>query len=256
VRSDRVLATPFAHRGLHDAATPENSLPAFRAAVAAGYGNELDVRLTADGRLAVVHDATTLRTTGVDLRVAGTDARTLSRLRLEGTAHRVPMLDDVLDEVGGRTPLLVEVKTCPRWAVASAAVARLVAGYRGPVAVQSFDPRVVGWLRRNAPAVTRGQLAGGHTAADAPPLRRFLLDAMAANAATRPHFLGYRVEDVPHPAVTAWQRVLDVPLLLWTVRTRAQLDVAARLGASPIFEGVRPRPVWSRLGAGVGTVGV
>lgn len=241
MRSDRVLATPFAHRGLHDAAVPENSIPAFRAAVAAGYGNELDVHLTADGRLAVVHDATTLRTTGVDLRVADADARTLSRLALEGTAHRLPMLDDVLEEVGGRTPLLVEVKPCRRWAEASAAAARLVAGYRGPVAVQSFDPRVVGWLRRHAPAVTRGQLAGGFAAAGVPPVRRSLLDAMVANAATRPHFLGYRVEDVAHPAVGLWRRLLDAPLLLWTVRTHAQLDVAARLGASPIFEGVRPR---------------
>ena len=71
------------------AATPENSIPASRAAVAAGYGNELDVHLTADGRLAVVHDATTLRTTRVDLRVADADACTLSRLALvRHAAHR------------------------------------------------------------------------------------------------------------------------------------------------------------------------
>ena len=62
----RLPGTLYAHRGLHGPGVPENSLPAFRAAAAAGYGAELDVHLTADGRLVVFHDGDLTRMCGVE----------------------------------------------------------------------------------------------------------------------------------------------------------------------------------------------
>ena len=59
----------YAHRGLHDAARPENSMAAFRAALNQGYGVELDVHLLRDGNLAVIHDSLLKRTTGEEGRV-------------------------------------------------------------------------------------------------------------------------------------------------------------------------------------------
>ena len=67
---EKLAGFRYAHRGLHGPGVPENSLAAFRRAAEAGYGAELDVRLTRDGRLAVFHDSTLERMCGVPGRVA------------------------------------------------------------------------------------------------------------------------------------------------------------------------------------------
>ena len=60
----------YAHRGYHNKPTvPENSMAAFRAAVERGWGAELDVHLMKDGNLAVIHDASLLRTAGADVKI-------------------------------------------------------------------------------------------------------------------------------------------------------------------------------------------
>ena len=65
-----LLRHRYAHRGLHAKPTiPENSMAAFARAVEAGYGIELDLHLTRDGKLAVIHDASLKRTCGVDLKI-------------------------------------------------------------------------------------------------------------------------------------------------------------------------------------------
>ena len=97
----------YAHRGLHGPGVPENSLAAFRRAAEAGYGAELDVRLTKDGRLAVIHDATLDRVCGVSGRAAELTAAALSALRLEGTEERIPFLEEVAPLFAGRAPLVV-----------------------------------------------------------------------------------------------------------------------------------------------------
>ena len=53
---DKFKTVRYAHRGLHGEGRAENSLSGFRAAVDAGYGIELDVRLSSDGELVVFHD--------------------------------------------------------------------------------------------------------------------------------------------------------------------------------------------------------
>ena len=75
----------FAHRGLHkrDKSVPENSLAAFERAASYGYGIELDVQLSKDGRVVVFHDDTLNRVCGVDARV---DSKTFDELRQIGRA--------------------------------------------------------------------------------------------------------------------------------------------------------------------------
>ena len=63
---DFILKAPIAHRGLHDAKAPENSLAAFRRAMEHGYVIELDVHMLADGKIVVFHDDNLKRMTGVD----------------------------------------------------------------------------------------------------------------------------------------------------------------------------------------------
>lgn len=102
----------YAHRGLHCAqdGIPENSLPAFRRAVEAGYGIELDLHLTTDGQLVVFHDDTLDRVCGVTGRVDEKSYAELQQLRLLGTEERIPLFSEVLDIVAGKIPMIVEVK--------------------------------------------------------------------------------------------------------------------------------------------------
>ena len=108
---DRFRKWRFAHRGFHDKPRiPENSLPAFRRAVQCGFGAELDVHLMKDGHLAVIHDASLLRTAGADVLVEDLTAEELKNYRLEGTEHHIPLLEEVLPIFAGKAPLIVELK--------------------------------------------------------------------------------------------------------------------------------------------------
>ena len=83
---EKYKSVKFAHRGLHDGGKAENSLSAFAAAKAAGYGIELDVRLTKDGEMVVFHDSTLNRICGVEGRVADFTLDELRKFRLSDTA--------------------------------------------------------------------------------------------------------------------------------------------------------------------------
>src|SRR5690606_13589867 len=104
------LNMPIAHRGLHGPGMPENSMAAFRAAIAAGYGIECDIQRTADGTALVFHDDDLPRLTGAEGPVGAKGMDDLSQLRLLGTSEPIPTLADLLAEVAGRVPLLIEIK--------------------------------------------------------------------------------------------------------------------------------------------------
>ncbi len=239
---DEWLSTvPVAHRGLHSTGVPENSLAAFAAAADAGYAIELDIHLSSDGEIVVFHDDTTVRLTGADHKVTATSAAVLTALSLDGTPERIPLLREVLDLVAGRVPLLIEIKTGTPPALIGRPLLALLQGYAGAYAVQSFDPRIVFWLRRNAPGVTRGQISGSFVGDGVPFGQRILLRSMVLNAVTWPDFLAFQVDALPSVVVALWRRVLKAPLLVWTVRDPGQLRAAQRFRANPIFESVVPQ---------------
>lgn len=241
-----LTATPVAHRGLHDIAAgiPENSRAAFGAALAAGYAIELDVRLSADGVAVVFHDATLERLCGRPGRVADLSAAELGRLALLGTAETPPTFAEVLALVDGRTPLLVEVKNYGREPIGALeqAVASALARYRGPFAVQSFNPRTVAWFRRHMPQFVRGQIADLKLPPGPfPRLRLAILKRLLARRHGAPHFLAYDVNQLPAP-LTERARAEGLPVLAWTVRDEAQRQRAAHHADNIIFElPVRPR---------------
>ena len=101
----------YAHRGLHGAGVPENSMAAFRAAKEQGYGIELDIHLMADGNLAVIHDSSLKRTAGANVRIEELTTEQLETYRLESTNERIPLFSDVLALFNGEAPLIVELKT-------------------------------------------------------------------------------------------------------------------------------------------------
>ena len=165
-RATRAQKAPFlcrnyAHRGLHteDGSVPENSLPAFRAAAEAGYAVEMDVHLTADDRLVVFHDDTLERMCGVQGVIDDFTLAELRALRLGKTDCVIPTFAEALEALGGRVPLLLEVKRGHDNRRLCALTLEALRTYTGPYCVESFDPTIVAWFRRNAPDILRGQLS-------------------------------------------------------------------------------------------------
>lgn len=233
------LGRNFAHRGLHkaDKSVPENSLAAFRAAVAEGYGMELDVRLSRDGRVVVFHDNTLVRICGVDARVDELTYEELRELRLCGTAEAIPLLSEVLEAVGGRVPLIVELKTGKRRRELCEKTYALLRAYRGAACVESFDPMVVAWFRFRAPELLRGQLASPKAEYDksgVPGFRGFLLSNTLFNAVARPQFIAYKLG--PRPLAVRFAEKLGAMRVGWT----AHNTYAEKGRDAVIFEFCRP----------------
>ena len=156
-RVDPLAVQPFAHRGLHGAGRVENSRAAFKAAIAAGHGIECDVQAARDGEAFVFHDYDLGRLTDAEGPLAGRPAAELDRIMLAGTAETLPRLPEILTLVGDRAPLLIEIKTRDRQvAPLCLSVRRALEGYRGAVAVMSFNPEVGRWFRDHAPRIVRG----------------------------------------------------------------------------------------------------
>ena len=229
----------YAHRGLHsqDKSVPENSLEAFRLAGEAGYGTELDVQLSKDGKVVVFHDDTLDRVCGVQARVDEWTYEELQTLRLCGTEHRIPLFSEVLAVYNGAGTLIVELKSGRRNKELCQKTYDLLKGYSGEVCIESFDPFIVAWFRRHAPEMVRGQLAmAGYRYKSKPKWQRFLLSHTLFNFLARPHFIAYDV----------------VPQRPWTVRL-CELMGAIRIGwtaqrdryepefDSVIFEFYRPK---------------
>jgi glycerophosphoryl diester phosphodiesterase len=244
------LATPIAHRALHDIAQgiPENSRSAIRRAVGAGYGIEIDLQLTSDGRAMVFHDDTLDRLTHATGPVSQRSARELSDLVLRGSEDRIPTFAEVLDIVGGRVPLLVEVKDQSGSLSASddtleRAVAADLDGYEGPVAVMSFNPHVVAALGRHAPGVVRGLTTCGYVPSQWPQLPEETcteLRAIGDFDAVGASFISHDWKDLGSPRV-AELKARGTPILCWTVKS-PQVEASARRVADNItFEGYLPR---------------
>lgn len=235
---EKLTGFRYAHRGLHGPGAPENSLAAFHRAAERGYGAELDVRLTKDGRLAVIHDATLERMCGVPGRVADWTAAELSALRLGDTEERVPFLEEVLPLFAGRAPLIVELKT--DWRSAAELARRTVEcldRFSIDYCVESFDPRPLLWLRRHKRSVLRGQLSQNfHRRPSGQGLwNRLALTNLLYNVFTRPDFVAYRFGDQERLAVRLCRRS-GVRMAYWTLRSWADIILAEQEGALVIFE--------------------
>jgi glycerophosphoryl diester phosphodiesterase len=227
-----LAARPFAHRGLHGRGSVENSRAAFEAAVAGGFGIELDVQASHDGEAIVFHDYRLERLTEGEGAVAERSAAALAAIRFRGSDETIPTLAEVLALVAGRVPLLIEEKTPGRRvAPLCGAVERALASYIGPVGVMSFNPEVGRWFARRSPARLRGLVV---TESGRKGLRGRIERGLALWRA-RADFLAYDVRDLPSSFATA-ARARQVPVYTWTVRTAADRARAAASADQIIFE--------------------
>jgi len=240
---------PIAHRGLHDRARGriENTAPAFLAAIQKNYGIECDLQAAKDGTPMVFHDDKLERLTGEPGRISYLAPAALMRLRCRGQDARILTFAEFLDLVGGRVPLLVEVKTNTATPLETFLdrIARQARAYKGPIALMSFDRDVVAALARLAPTVPRGPVIGTHQL----PARWWATPAAAGSATISrvlnraPAGSGFLAVDVRMLRVArTWmtRHSLELPLFSWTIRTRRERAAAARWADAPIFESYEP----------------
>ncbi len=233
----------YAHRGLHDAARPENSMSAFRAALAGGYGIELDLHLLADGNLAVIHDSLLVRTTGAQGKIEDLTTEQLSKYFLEGTAETIPTFRQVLELFDGKAPLIVELKSVGgNYAALCQEACDQLAAYQGAYCIESFDPLCVYWLKKHRPEVIRGQLSYNFMGAKSPKswFLRLAATYQLGNFLTLPDFTAYRFADRKNLSNALIRHLWGVQGVSWTLRTKEAYDIALKEGWLPIFENFMP----------------
>ena len=245
---DWLVAKPIAHRGLHDKANGiiENTITAADAAIAGGYGIECDVQLTSDGEAVIFHDFVLERLTGQTGEVRARKASDLTGTGLRGSkSDTIPLLSTFLDRIGSRVPLVVEIKS--RYdgdMTLTRRTCEVMAGYRGPAVIKSFDPAIVAEVRRIAPAIPRGIVAeSAHTDKGYGSLtaeQRHALGNLLHFADSQPQFISWHVKDLPTAAPFLARHLGRLPVMAWTVRTAEDRERAAKHADQMVFEGFRP----------------
>jgi glycerophosphoryl diester phosphodiesterase len=223
----------------------ENTASAFTAAIAGNYGIETDIQISADGEAMVHHDDALGRLTEGNGRLANMPASEIKAAHFKATADRILTLSELCELVADRTPLVIELKSHfdgDRRLVQRAA--HVLAAYKGPAAVMSFDPGMVEAARAITPKLARGIVAERHYAHDEwdrmAASEKFRLAFLLHALRTRPHFIAYGVKDLPAIAPLVARALFGLPLLTWMVRSEADRATAARWADQMIFEGWRP----------------
>lgn len=225
----------FAHRGLHGGEIKENTLPAFERAVGHGYGIELDVQLSSDNIPVVSHDYTLKRVFGVNITVKALTAEALGE-------YGVPTLSEVLEKVGGRVPLIIEIKGEGEIDAVTTETCSILDGYTGPFCVEAFNPRVLTRLKKIRPDFIRGQLATnflrektrGHS-----PLAFFALQNLLTNFLAKPDFIAFDFRYKDMLSLYICKALYGVKTAAWTVRSSGDLEAAHGFDMV-IFEGFEP----------------
>jgi glycerophosphoryl diester phosphodiesterase len=247
-----LIARPIAHRGLHarENGVVENTLSAARAAIEQGFSIECDVQLTVDGEAVVFHDWSLERLTAGRGEIAKRSVADLATLAMKNTTERIPTLPGFLDAIAGRVPLIIEIKSRydGDWRLAER-VAAVIAGYEGPVAIKSFDPYVIAHLRENAERLNTNWRPLGIVAearydqGERQHLAQAVRESLAAflhYPQTRPDFLSWRVDDLPHAIPLLLRTELDTPVIAWTVRREEQRARATQWADQIVFESFLP----------------
>jgi len=235
-----MIDTRYAHRGYHDKPqVPENSIPAFERAIERGWGAELDVHLTKDKKLVVIHDSDLVRLTGAQGTVEELSFDELRRFRLEGTDNMIPSFDEVLALFEEKTPLIIELKVYHgNYKELAKAVCERLDTYKGDYCIESFDPRAIWEVRKLRPDTEIGQLSQDFTKggeAEVAPWQRGLLTNLRFNFLSHPDFIAYKFEDRSNKANRRCIKK-GCKEVSWTIRSKEDMLAVERGGGIAIFE--------------------
>lgn len=241
---DKFTGVYYAHRGLYDNASdaPENSMKAFQKAVKAGYGMEMDVQLSKDLIPVVFHDFTLERACGKPGRVCDYTYEELQEFTLFDSREKIPHFEEVLAMVGGRVPLIVEIKVEWMNLAVCPAVDRLLRNYKGLYCVESFHPAALLWYRRYHNDVLRGQLSDGFVkSGEYKGLQYRMMQNLLLNWMTKPDFVAYNHIYADNISRRLCRRLYRHPAAAWTIRSGQELESARGEFDIFIFESFLPK---------------
>lgn len=247
-----IFLRPTAHRGLHDAQSGiiENTWPAMEAAIANGFAIECDIQRTKDDVPIVFHDFTLDRLTTCTGLVADYTHGALHACSYEHQTETILSLDDLLQRVAGRVPLLIELKS--DWQPPSKPwlmeICRLTRAYDGPAALMSFDPALLRFIKSNAPDIARGLVSGNYRHPDRAPWwpdeltdgEARILSNLDPIDIVAPDFIAYHVKDLDSAPVQRARQHLGLAVMTWTVRETHDWQLCQDFADAPIFEGPVP----------------
>lgn len=232
-----ITRLPIAHRALHDGNNKvfENSMSAVRAAVEHGYAIELDVQLSGDGVAMAFHDKTLDRLTSQTGLVIERDAEELQSIRLGKSKDNIDTLEDVLLEINGDVPIVIEMKgngdAMDARALASG-VARDLENYRGEAAVMSFEHNLLYAFSRTGSKRPLGLTAEG--------IGKVAFEQHRAALPLGIEFVSYAVTALPNEFVEEARKVHEMPVITWTVRTPEEVELTYKYADQITFEGFLP----------------
>lgn len=221
----------YAHRGLYDnaAEAPENSMAAFKKAVEAGYGIELDVHLSKDRIPVVFHDFTLQRVCGAEGKISEFTYAQLQEFSLYNSSERIPKLAEVLELVRGQVPLIIEYKVEYMNTAVCYEANQMLKDYKGPYCVESFHPLVLLWYRKYCNHVVRGQLSDSFRKES--KLRGFhymVVEYLLVNFITKPDFIAYNHKYYKNISRKLCKKFYGAVAAAWTIRSQEELEARKR----------------------------
>lgn len=229
---------PVAHRGLHNGKDIiENTKSAFQNAIDNGYAIEIDLRLTADNVVIVLHDGDLNRVAAVDMKVAKANYNDIIEHSVTGSDDGVMKFTDFLKLVDGRVPLLIEFKPIKRYKVMCDNALELLRNYKGEFALQSFNPIILNYLRKiSDKSIAVGILSPSYC--NMPPFVRFALKHFLL-LNFLPDFLSQSFQ-LLDARTTTRMRKKGVPVITWTITTDEEYAMVKGKAVNIIFENIRP----------------
>lgn len=240
----------YAHRGLYSqhSNVPENSLEAFEIAARHGYGVELDVRCSADGKPIVFHDEMLSRLCGIPKAVEDLTAEQITKLRIMTSEQCIPTLQEALAQIAGRVPVILELKTGKKnREKLCRAAAEILLDYSGDVCVASFDPLSLYWFRRHFPDCMRLQLATSMKKRQMNPVSKYLLENLMLNCLSRPHIVGYEHDFAQNRHFRRCYTRFGALSCLFTVENQTEFDNCTKLAGMVVFDRFFPKPRFDAL---------
>ncbi len=234
----------IAHRGLfNNLDVPENSLASFKKASINGYGIELDVQITTDNKLVVFHDASLKRMCGINKKLTDCSYDELMTYNLLNTEYKIPLFKDVLDLLNKDVPLIVEIKAEGPCIKTCEEAIKLLKKYDLNYTMESFNPLVVNYLRKNHPEIIRGQLAYNMLKdknSKANIITKFICTYLLENFITRPDYVAYDIKNVSNLSFKIISRLYGGECVAWTIKNNKQLQLAKKYYQQYIFDSFIP----------------
>ena len=212
----------IAHRGYHniEKGIVENSKEAFDEAIKNGYIIELDVHILKDDTVVVFHDDDLKRVKDADIKIKNMTIE-------EAKKYDIPTLEEVLKQIDGKVPILLETKYDVTDGRLEKETIKLLKNYKGKVAVQSFSPKSLKYFRDEMPEIPRGILASNFKKDHRIWIEKVLLRNMMFNFYCKSDFISYGIGSLPTKKVDKYRKNGTL-VLGWTVRTNEDLEVAKK----------------------------